>query len=101
MLGTLAGGLEAREITLERGAIEAEVRGYNEVRDRLPVLTRIHVAYTIRVPEGSRDTVERLLDKHPTKCPTAMSLRGAVEVTWEAEVHEGDEVWTAEGSRDD
>ncbi len=44
--------------------------------------------------------MERLLGKHATKCPTAMSLKGAVEVTWEAEVHEGDEVWTAEGSRD-
>ena len=100
MLGTLAGGLEAREITLEEGAITAEVEGYNEVVDRLPVLTRVHVTYVLRVPEGSRETVERLLGKHPRKCPTAMSLRGAVDVTWEAEVHEGGEVWTARGSRD-
>lgn len=98
MLGTLAGGLEAREIEVE--GVEAEVRGYNEVRDRLPILTRVHVVYTLRVPDGSRGTVERLLGKHATKCPTAMSLKGAVDVTWEAEVHEGDEVWTAEGSRD-
>ena len=100
MLGTLAGGLEAREIELDEGAIAAQVRGYNEVRDRLPVLTRIHVAYTLRVPVGSRETVDRLLRKHAGKCPTAMSLKGAVEVTWEAEVHEGGAVWTAEGSRD-
>lgn len=100
MLGTLAGGLEAREIELEEGAIEAQVRGTNELRDRVPVLTRVHVAYTLRVPAGSRETVERLLGKHATKCPTAMSLRGAVDVTWEAEVHEGDAVWTVEGSRD-
>ena len=100
MLGTLAGGLEAREITLDEGAITAEVAGHNEVRDRVPVLTRIHVAYTLRIPAGSRETVERMLSKHATKCPTAMSLKGAVEVTWEAEVHEGDEVWTAEGERD-
>ena len=100
MLGTLAGGLEAREITLEEGAITAEVEGHNELRDRVPVLTRIHVVYSLRIPEGSRETVERLLSKHPTKCPTAMSLKGAVDVTWEATVHEGDEVWTAEGRRD-
>ena len=99
MLGTLAGGLEAREITLEEGAITAEVEGYNEVRDRVPVLTRVHVIYTLRVPEGSREAVERLLSKHATKCPTAMSLKGAVEVTWEAEVHEGAERWRAEGRR--
>ncbi len=100
MLGTLAGGLEAREITLDDGAITAEVTGYNEVVDRLPLLRRIHVAYTLRIPEGTRETVERLLGKHATKCPTAMSLKGAVEVTWSAEVHEGEEVWEAEGSRD-
>lgn len=100
MLGTLAGGLEAREITLDEGAIEATVRGFNEVRDRVPVLTRIHVAYTLRVPDGTRETVERLLEKHPTKCPTAMSLKGAVAVTWEADVREGSERWRAEGSRD-
>jgi uncharacterized OsmC-like protein len=100
MLGTLAGGLEAREITLEAGAIEATVQGFNEVRDRLPVLTRIHVSYTLRVPAGSRDTVERLLRRHAARCPTAMSLKGAVDVTWEAEVREGDEAWTAEGNRD-
>ena len=100
MLGTLAGGLEAREIELGEGAIRAEVRGINEVRDRVPVLTRIHVVYTLRVPAGSRETVERLLGRHAQKCPTAMSLKGAIDVTWEAEVHEGDEVWTAEGRRD-
>ena len=100
MLGTLAGGLEAREITLDEGAISADVRGYNEVRDRVPVLTRVHVSYTLRVPEGSRETVERLLMKHATKCPTSMSLKGAVDVTWEAEVTEGGETWHAEGSRD-
>lgn len=100
MLGTLAGGLEAREIRLDEGAITAQVEGHNELRDRLPVLTRIHVAYTLRVPEGSRETVERLLSKHASKCPTAMSLKGAVAVTWEAEVHAGEEVWTAEGERD-
>ena len=100
MLGTLAGGLEAREVTLGEGAITADVEGHNEVRDRVPVLTRVHVAYTLRVPEGSREKVERLLSKHANKCPTAMSLKGAVEVTWEAEVHEGAEVWRAAGSRD-
>jgi hypothetical protein len=29
-----------------------------------------------------------------------MSLKGAVVVTWEAEVREGEETWHAEGSRD-
>jgi hypothetical protein len=41
--------------------------------------------------------VERALARHAARCPTAMSLKGAVTVTWEAEVHEGDETWTSQG----
>lgn len=74
--------------------------GTNEIRDRLPVLTRIHVRYTLRTPPGSREAVERALTRHAARCPTAMSLKGAVEVTWEAEVREGEERWQLNGSRD-
>lgn len=74
--------------------------GTNEIRDRVPVLTRIHVRYTLRTPPGSREAVERALTRHAGRCPTAMSLKGAVEVTWEADVQEGDERWRLSGSRD-
>lgn len=56
--------------------------------------------YRLRVPGGTRETVERALARHASRCPTAMSLKGAVEVTWEAEVDEAGEVWRAAGSRD-
>lgn len=93
--------LEAREIRLGPDEIEATAYGYNEIRDRLPVLVRIHVRYRLIVPPGSRDVVERALLRHATRCPTAMSLRGAVEVSWDAEVTDGAEQWTLSGSRDD
>lgn len=65
------------------------------------MLTGIHVRYALRTPAGSRETVERALSRHASRCPTAMSLKGAVEVTWEATVEEEDEArWTAAGSRD-
>jgi organic hydroperoxide reductase OsmC/OhrA len=48
------------------------------------VLVRVHVHYHLTVPAESRETVDRLLARHAEKCPTAASLRGAVEVTWEA-----------------
>lgn len=60
----------------------------NELRDRVPVLTRIHVRYRLRIPTGSRETVDRALSRHVEKCPTAASLKGAVQVTWEAEIQE-------------
>lgn len=65
------------------------------------MLTRVHVDYELRTPAGSREVVERALARHAVRCPTAMTLRGAVAVTWEARVEEGDERWEATGARDD
>ncbi len=71
-------------------AIRVKAEGVNEVVDRMVVLTRIHAHYTIRVPEGApRDKVDRALATHVAKCPTAQSLKGAVDVTWSADVTEG------------
>lgn len=64
------------------------------------MLVGIHVKYRLEVPAGSREVVERALARHASRCPTAASLRGAVEVTWEAEVDEEGAHWLAEGSRD-
>jgi hypothetical protein len=85
MLGTLNGALEAREIKLAPEDITADVEGVNEVRDGLPLLRRITVRYTRRIPAGRRETVDR------AKCPTAASLAGAVVVEWEAEITEAPE----------
>jgi uncharacterized OsmC-like protein len=88
MLGTLNGALEVRGVSLAPEAIRAEVRGVNELRDKLPVLTRIEIHYRLRIPAGSRETVERALSRHQDKCPTAATLKGAVEITWTADIEE-------------
>jgi organic hydroperoxide reductase OsmC/OhrA len=88
MLGTLNGGLEARGIKLPGDAMTADVLGENELRDGLPVLVRITVNYRLRIPAGTRETVDRLLSRHQDKCPTAASLAGAVAVRWNAEITE-------------
>lgn len=90
MLGTLNGVLEARGIKLDPSTMSAEVEGVNEIRDRLPVLTRIRVHYRLTVPSESREVVERALERHLGKCPTAASLAGAVEVEWTADIVERD-----------
>lgn len=89
MLGTLNGALEVRQVRLEGDAIRAEVEGINEVREGLPVLTAIHIRYRLRIPAGTRETVERALARHQDKCPTAASLKSCVTVTWTAEIVEG------------
>jgi uncharacterized OsmC-like protein len=68
-------------------SISATAEGINEMRDGIPVLTRIDVRYTLRLPPGApRDKVERALAGHVGKCPTARSLEGAVKVEWSADV---------------
>ena len=69
--------------------IRSSVEGFNEMRDKIPVLTKIHVHYTIQIPEGTREIVDKALERHVDKCPTAQSLMGAMEITWTAEIEEG------------
>jgi uncharacterized OsmC-like protein len=77
-----------RGIELSSDAIGATVEGVNEVRERIPVLTTVHVHYRLRIPPGSREVVDRALERHVSKCPTAQSLAGAVAVTWTADIVE-------------
>jgi uncharacterized OsmC-like protein len=88
MLGTLNGALAVRGIQLGNDDIRASVAGTNELSDGIITLTRIDVHYTVRIPAGSRDTVERALSKHREKCPTAQSLKGSVAVEWTADIQE-------------
>ena len=88
MFGTLKGALDVRQVKLEGDALEAEVEGINEMRDGLPVLTEVRLHYTLRIPAGSRETVDRALARHQAKCPTANSLDGAVKVSWTADITE-------------
>jgi uncharacterized OsmC-like protein len=88
MLGTLLGALEARQVKLSADDVRCEVEGVNVVRDGLPVLAEVRLRYRLRIPAGARETVERALARHLEKCPTAASLKGAVAVSWEAELTE-------------
>lgn len=88
MLGTLNGGLEARGVVLPKDGLTAEVEAINELKDGNILLTKIVVHYQMRIPAGTRETVERLLSKHQDKCPTAQSLKAAVDISWTAEIVE-------------
>ena len=88
MLGTLNGALEVRGVSLAPEDISADVEGVNEVVEGLPVLTRVIVRYRLRISASAREKVDRALERHAAKCPTAVSLGGAVSVTWEADIEE-------------
>ena len=89
-----------RQIRLDAQQLQCEVHGLNAVRDGLPVLTEVRVHYRMRIPAGTRESVDRALAKHLEKCPTAASLKGAVAVSWTAEIEEaarvdGASTWVA------
>ena len=76
-----------RGISVPDGDIRCTAEGRNEIVDRVIVLTRIDVHYTIRLPEGAdREKVDRALATHVDKCPTARSIRDSVEIAWTADV---------------
>lgn len=82
MLGTLIAALEVRGIVVPEGGVTADVSGENVLEEGIPVLRRVHVAYTLRLPDADPQVVERALARHVDKCPTARSLAGAVAVEW-------------------
>jgi hypothetical protein len=79
-----------RGIAVPDGDIGCTVEGTNEIVERLILLTRIDVHYTIRLPLGAdREKVDRALATHVAKCPTAQSIKDSVQVGWTADIMEG------------
>jgi uncharacterized OsmC-like protein len=46
--------------------------------------------YDLAVPADAVEATERALQLHPEGCPAHQSVKGAIEVTWEASVRAGD-----------
>jgi len=88
MLGTLNGALEVRQVSLAADDISVTVAGINEIVDKIPTLTEVRLRYRLRIPASSRETVDRALATHQSKCPTAQSLKNAVRITWQADITE-------------
>ncbi len=72
-----------RGVSIPDGDISCTAEGTNEIVDRIILLTKIHVHYTLRLPpEAPEDKVSRALETHVSKCPTAQSIKDSVEITW-------------------
>ncbi|PYS02480.1 MAG: hypothetical protein DMG15_19095 [Acidobacteria bacterium] len=81
MLGTFGGALEARKIDASDGRLTASVRGEIEADQGVLVIRRIHIDFTLRAPESTRDTVERVHGIFADKCPLFRTLHTAIEIT--------------------
>ncbi len=51
-------------------------------------ITKIRLRYYAKVPPGTREGAERALAAYADKCPAYQSIKGCIDVTWEAELEE-------------
>ncbi|MBW3660776.1 MAG: OsmC family protein [Gemmatimonadetes bacterium] len=82
--------MEARGIDASEGRLTARARGEVEDEEGVLILKRIVVAYRLSAPSESRETIERVHEIHHRHCPVYRSLEGAIEITTELEMEEGE-----------
>src|SRR2546426_10237492 len=90
MTGTLAGALAARKIPTQPDRLSAEAEGFVESVEGKPLVTRIKVRYTVRVPKGKRPDALRAIEVHEKGCPASQSVQRGIAVEWEGDVREDD-----------
>ena len=90
MFGTLRGALAGRKIAFDRDTFKAAVEGRITGHGKTIRIRSIHMHYDVSVPADALEATERALQLHPQGCPAHESVKGAIEVTWEASVTAGE-----------
>ncbi len=90
MFGTLRGALAGRKIAFDRDSFTAAAEGRIVGHGKTIRIRSIHVHYDLAVPADALEATERALTAHPQGCPAHESVKGAIEVTWDAKVRAGD-----------
>ena len=101
MYGTLRGALAGRKIAFDRDSYKATVAGRIVGIGKTIRIKSIHVHYDLAVPAHAGEATERALALHPIACPTHQSVKGAIDVTWDATVRVGEQTVTLKGEGPD
>ncbi len=94
MYGTLAGALSGRKIRFDRQKFTATVDGRIVGVGKTIRIESIVVHYDLTISPEDREAAERALRVHPEGCPAHQSVKGAIDVSWDATLRIGDEVVT-------
>jgi organic hydroperoxide reductase OsmC/OhrA len=70
--------------------LRADVEGDIEDVDGVLRIIKIRLRYHAKIPSGTRETVERALEVYAESCPAYQSVKGCIDVSWEADLTEGD-----------
>jgi hypothetical protein len=68
--------------------LKAAVEGDIEAVDGVLRITRIRLLYRATIPRGTREAVERALEVYADGCPAYQSIKGCIDVSWEADFTE-------------
>jgi uncharacterized OsmC-like protein len=98
MYGTLRGALAGRKIGFDRDTYTASVEGRITGVGKTIRITSIHMHYELSVPAEAADATERALALHPQGCPAHESVKGAIDITWDAAVRAGERALTFRSS---
>jgi organic hydroperoxide reductase OsmC/OhrA len=88
MMGTLATALASRKIPTHTDRYEAHVEGDIQDVDGVLRISRIRVAYSLKVPAGKADEAREVFAGYIEGCPAAMSVRGCIDITDSLEITE-------------
>ncbi|MGH9456026.1 MAG: OsmC family protein [Thermoanaerobaculia bacterium] len=81
MTGTFGGALAARGIEIE--SLHSEAVGEVELEQKVLVLKRIRVTYSLAAPGADPDVVDRVHAVHRDGCPVYRSIHRSIDVTTE------------------
>lgn len=101
MYGTLRGALAGRKIAFDRESYKATVEGRIVGIGKTIRIKSIHVHYDLAVPADAEEATARALELHPIGCPAHQSVKGAIDVTWDATVRVGERTVTLKGENPD
>lgn len=68
--------------------LKAAVEGDIEAVEGVLRITRIRLRYQATIPKGTRDAVHRALEVYADSCPAYQSIKGCIDVSWEADFTE-------------
>ena len=97
MFGTLRGALAGRKIAFDRDTFTAAAEGKIVGHGKTIRIRSIHMHYDLAVPADTLEPTERALAVHPEGCPAHESVKGAIEVTWDATVRAGERTVSLRG----
>ncbi|MFQ5923034.1 MAG: OsmC family protein [Anaerolineales bacterium] len=78
--------MEARDIPAGEGRLTSEATGEIELDEKVLVIKRIHVKYTLKLDPEKREAAERVHEHHARYCPVARTIKECVDITTSLEM---------------